>query len=352
MDSDLLGPPEPAEPAEPDQPAEPSAESLPAEVSPNAPVLIPADQYDRSQWLGSSDIAAVLGVSPWRNAVDVWLDKTAPRVIEAAESLAMKRGKRMEPVVLDWAAEDYHLVVWHRNRRFGLPAQRFAAELDGEVAEVGEGASYDEARLQNAEVKTASAFMAREWGQQWESPDALPLHYLCQTQWALGVTGRSLCRVFAWIGDELRQYFVEANAELIGEMQRQAGLFMTRNVDQHIRPALNTDHPNAAATLARLFPGTDGTIRHASTNDEVWYTVLQDAQARAAHYEAVATGARLHLVEVMENASQLAFKDGQALRRAYRTRRGYTVEPTEYWDCRIAKLTEPNAAKPKRRAQS
>lgn len=331
--TELVGPPAP----EPDAPSAPGL------------VLIPPDQYNRAEWLGSSDIAAVLGLSPWRNGVDVWLDKTQPRVIEAAESLAMKRGRRLEPVVLDWAAEDYRLVVVHRNRRFGNPATRFAAELDGEVIEVGQRHDTHQP-LQNAEVKTASAFMTREWGAQWESPDALPLHYLCQTQWALGVTGRALCRVFAWLGDELRQYFVEPEPELIGEMQRQAALFLARYVDAGVRPPLNVDHPNAAATLARLFPGTDGTTRRASGNEERWYTVLQDAQARAGHYEAVATGARLHLVEAMENAAQLAFADGQALKRAYRTRRGYEVAATEYWDCRIGKLAEPKEPKAKRRA--
>ena len=34
---------------------------------------------ERRSGIGGSDIAAILGLSPWKTAVDVWLDKTGQR---------------------------------------------------------------------------------------------------------------------------------------------------------------------------------------------------------------------------------------------------------------------------------
>ncbi|MCP5109945.1 MAG: hypothetical protein GY953_03825, partial [bacterium] len=53
--------------------------------------------------LGSSDIPAILGVSPWAAPKDIWLEKVkdaAPR--EANEW--MEQGNLLEDAVLDWAA--------------------------------------------------------------------------------------------------------------------------------------------------------------------------------------------------------------------------------------------------------
>lgn len=35
---------------------------------------------DRRKFIGGSDVAAILGISPWRSIVDLWIDKTTPPV--------------------------------------------------------------------------------------------------------------------------------------------------------------------------------------------------------------------------------------------------------------------------------
>lgn len=53
----------------------------------------------RSQGLGGTDVAAVLGFDKWRTPLDVWLDKTG-RGERTPSSYPMRRGTHMEPFIL------------------------------------------------------------------------------------------------------------------------------------------------------------------------------------------------------------------------------------------------------------
>lgn len=52
----------------------------------------------RQSYLGGSDIAGILGVSPWRTPLDVFLDKTeGKQPDDASKAQIFKRGQRLEP---------------------------------------------------------------------------------------------------------------------------------------------------------------------------------------------------------------------------------------------------------------
>lgn len=72
----------------------------------------------RRQGLGGSDMAAVLGESPWRTPLDVYLDKLG-LVPEREPTPAMRRGTVLEPV----AADEYARLTGKRLQRghAGLP---------------------------------------------------------------------------------------------------------------------------------------------------------------------------------------------------------------------------------------
>lgn len=68
--------------------------------------------FDRATGLGGSDMAAVMGVSPWRTRLDVWLEKTRnPMWVPQAESPAMRWGKILEPVIREQYTLDTGLAV-------------------------------------------------------------------------------------------------------------------------------------------------------------------------------------------------------------------------------------------------
>ena len=50
----------------------------------------------RKKGLGGSDIAAILGISKWSSAIDIWLQKTNQKFDETIENEAMTWGKILE----------------------------------------------------------------------------------------------------------------------------------------------------------------------------------------------------------------------------------------------------------------
>jgi len=54
---------------------------------------------DRTKTIGGSDVAAILGPSPWRSPLDVWREKTLGEA-DQRDTPAMQAGVRFEPVIL------------------------------------------------------------------------------------------------------------------------------------------------------------------------------------------------------------------------------------------------------------
>ncbi|MFU7797208.1 YqaJ viral recombinase family protein, partial [Pseudomonas aeruginosa] len=75
---------------------------------------------DRTKYLGGSDVAGILGISPWRTPLDVYLDKVQPRTgpVDPAKQKIFTRGQRMEPYVIDLLAEETGLKIVGRGNRY------------------------------------------------------------------------------------------------------------------------------------------------------------------------------------------------------------------------------------------
>lgn len=295
---------------------------------------------DRTGFIGGSDIAAILGISPWKTAVDLWLDKIAlPKndaVPPVADTAPTRRGKRLERYVLDMIREEHGLDVIAANERHrDADVPYFAAEIDFEYRDSDTG------DIENGEIKTVHPFKAAEWGAL--ATDELPLHYVAQAQWGIGIKQRRRCRVFALIGDDLRPYVIERDAETIVAMRERAHDFWQRYVLPRLRPPIDYVDPRTLATLRRLYPGTDGSTIDANEEHARWRAVMKDAEAACGRYQAVADGARAHLLDAMGSAAVLHFADGKELRRKLIKRAGYTVDPCEYIDARIVTTKEQKA---------
>lgn len=291
---------------------------------------------DRTTFVGGSDVAAILGVSPWRNIVDLWMDKVLPAEENGQNAAAKRRGSRLEPYILDMIREEHGLQIVAANERYTDQQQPFlACEIDAEYAD-GAG------QRQNIEIKTVHPFKAKEWGDI--ETDQLPLHYVAQVQHGLGITGRDVCRVFALIGDDLKPYVIERDDELIELMREKAVSFWNDFVLPKIQPPMDYEHKDILETLKRLYPGTDGTIIEATSMHEHWRAVYENAKQMHAHYEGILDGARAHLLAEMGSAAAIRFDDGKAFCRKVISKKGYTVvyQPTKYVDFRLANLKEGN----------
>lgn len=285
---------------------------------------------DRRKFIGGSDVAAILGISPWRSAVDLWIDKITPPVENRQNAAAKRRGTRLEPYILDMIREDFGLKIAATNQRYIDSEHDFlAAEIDAET-EDGE----------NIEIKTVHPFKAKEWGEH--ETDQLPLHYVAQVQHGLGVRMRKVCRVFALIGDELKPYVVERDDETIAAMRQRCAEFWHQHVLTKIKPPIDYQHKDVLDTLKRLYPGTDGTIIQASAMHEHWRAVYQTSTEMVKKYEGILDGAKAHLLAEMSNASAIEFHDGKAFARKIVNKKAYVTNhaASSYVDFRLSNVKE------------
>jgi putative phage-type endonuclease len=198
----------------------------------------------RRTGLGSSDMAAVAGVSPWRSAFQVWLDKTG-QAGEEPESEAMRWGTLLEPVVADEFARRTGLRVRRRHAVLRSPTcPVMLANLDREA--------YGDGGPGVLEVKTAGGRMEEAW-----ADGGAPDYYLVQVQHQLAVTGRRrgwLCCLL--LGSRrLAIVPVERDDALIGDLERIATDFW-RFVESRTPPEVDGSASTSAA-LARLHPRSE-----------------------------------------------------------------------------------------------
>lgn len=284
---------------------------------------------DRTKFVGGSDIAAILGISPWKTAIDLWLDKTTTSAEDGRNRAAKSRGTRLEPYILDMIREEHGLQIVARNERYvDAAVPYFAAEIDAETAE------------ENIEIKTAHPFKSKDWGDL--DTDQLPLHYVAQVQWGLGIRPKARTRVFALIGDDLRPYVVERDEETIAALREKAAEFWARYVLAGLRPPMDYADSKTLDTLRRLYPGTDGSTIEATAMHEHWRAVLQTAQAMRDKYEGVIDGAKAHLMAEMGAAALMRFGDGKAFRRKEISKKATTIfQPaSRYMDFRLVNIKD------------
>jgi putative phage-type endonuclease len=210
----------------------------------NAPAIID-ERAIRSQYIGSSDVAAILGFSKWKTALDVWKGKTDPMSVpdlaaDESKRKILKRGKLLEPVIRELAADEWHWKVIEENERHQDDEHGWMkAEVDFAIRE--------DMEVVNCECKSVSPFAVAEWGD--EGTDEIPIEYYAQVMYALMVTGRSKCYVLALFGsDDLVRYVVHRDEETIANMREAVESFWFGNVLGGIAP-----EPTTLDDIAFLF---------------------------------------------------------------------------------------------------
>lgn len=174
-----------------------------------------APEMNRLGFIGGSDVAAILGVSPWKSPHELWLQKTgrAPREeVTPEQQKRFDRGHRLEPVVLEMLLdrlrdEGREVELLRTNERYIDAEYPFmACEIDFELMLDGEHV--------NGDCKTVHPFAAKKWGE--EGTDEVPIEYAAQFMHGLGITGRDRCIVATLIGmDDLLIYEVQRDQETI-----------------------------------------------------------------------------------------------------------------------------------------
>ena len=145
------------------------------------------ERLRRKGYIGSSDMAAILGFDNYRNAYDVWLDKTN-RTNDFEPTEVMEAGTFFEVGVVDWA--EVQLGPLRRNVELFLEEFHLIDHLDAQIIDTGDP----------VEAKTAGLFgpLAEKWGES--GSDKLPDRVLIQCHHHMICTECDICHVPAFLG--------------------------------------------------------------------------------------------------------------------------------------------------------
>ncbi len=187
---------------------------------------------DRTRGIGGSDAAAILGLSPWRTPLEVYLEKIGERQPQP-DTAATYWGRVLEDVVAEEYARRTGAKLRRVNRTLAHPDHPvILANLDREIVAHERGPGV-------LEVKTA-ARRSDDWGE--EGTDEIPEHYLAQVQHYLGVTGRRWADVAVlFLGERLfRIYRIHRDDELVGALFEEELRFWREHVEPRVPPEPRT----------------------------------------------------------------------------------------------------------------
>ena len=180
----------------------------------------------RSTYIGSSDVAGILGLSQWATPLDVWRAKVYPHQVQITDEKRrlFRRGHLMEPVIRTMAVEEYGLQVQDMNVRYSDPQYDWMrAEIDFET--------FLHDALINNDAKSVHPFSVHKWGE--EGTDEIPIEYHAQFQYGMMVTGRSVTHCYALFGtDNLVRYVIHRDPETIAGIREKVLAFWRRVQDR------------------------------------------------------------------------------------------------------------------------
>lgn len=211
----------------------------------------------RKSGIGGTDIGAIIGMSPFKTPLDVYLDKIGQDDPQPMNE-AMYFGTIMEGIVADEYARRNNRRVQRVNSILRhVDKDWMLANIDRAVVAEGTRARLDASgKLQGAsgilECKTASAYKQGEWGRDGDD-DAVPATYAAQAMWYMAVTGQEWCDVAVLIGgNKYMDKRIERCDDTIKGMIERADEFWHGHVLAGIPP-----EPSNESDIKRLYPQSE-----------------------------------------------------------------------------------------------
>ena len=230
---------------------------------------------DRTEYLGGSDVAAILGISPWISPFMLYQKKIGAFVeeITPAKQKIFDRGHRWEPIVVEMLVDElrdrgHDVEIIGRNQRYRDSQYPFlAAEIDLELLVDGEEV--------NGEAKTVNPFAVKDWGD--EDSDDVPIYYIAQVMHGLMIKPRRRTVIAALTGfdDKPRIHWIERDEETIAGIRDREIEFWGRVQDRRPPPPIDL------SDVKWLYPRDGGIVIEATDELAFLCSQLKDLKIEA-----------------------------------------------------------------------
>ena len=231
---------------------------------------------ERRRAVGGTDVSCIMGVNPWRTAIDVWLEKTG-KPSKQAQSLAkielkLECGNRLEPIVIDLFESRTDMTVHRDVPMIKHPKYDYMiAHVDGLIGDTG---------IFEAKTAGLNALLQKSWGtprQTAESKmDDIPIQYYYQINWYMMVTNRTYAYLAVLLGgvDDFRIYHFKRDYSLSVRMRSAVKKFWNNHVLKNTPPP-----PISAADANQIYPIQKAHYKECT--EKIKKVILKDKSLRA-----------------------------------------------------------------------
>lgn len=263
----------------------------------------------RKQYLGASDVAAVLGLNPYKTPADVWLEKTSD-IEPSDDTEATSIGNDFERPMIAWAeARIGKPLVYSPDTSFAANGI-MACHLDAQVVS------------EPTPVEVKCSAKTDEWGD--EGTDIVPQTYLVQIHAQAICTGAEVAYLAAFLAGfrmERRLYTIPINGELTRVIEDECCAWWDKYVVTGMMP------PSAPSldVVKRIRP-REGVVVEI---DPALVERFDKARVAAKVAREQEDAAKAAILAAM-NGAEGATCPGWVVMNKQMSRKGYVVEPTTF----------------------
>lgn len=255
---------------------------------------------ERAKGIGSSEVAAILGVSPYQTPYELWEKKTRDNSGASEEdgtNLRFAIGHDLEERV----AATFEAVTGNEIDK-GTKGDFVVYDTETPYMRVSPDRYYTDKETGEKgilECKTTTRPI---------DPDSIPMQYFCQVQYQMGVTGLKKAAL-AWIdlistGEGFGGFGyvrIDFDPDFFAFMSAKVKDFWTENVIKKTPPA-----PTTAKDAARVYPESKDKAAEVTDETAGYILKLKDTTAKIKELEAVADELKDHITTAFGDAERLA----------------------------------------------
>ena len=225
----------------------------------------------RANGIGGSEIAAVVGLSPYESRFSLWHRKQG-LIAPVEESEEMYWGKEHEPAICRRFARNHPEWLVRGSFTYAHPDRPW--QIANPDRNLWPTDSHIDDLVPAAVLEAKTSRDAEGWGK--EGTAEIPVHYRAQALWYMDVTGARLAHVAVLIaGSEYREYVVDYDEDE-ARLLRDAGARFMDDLARDVRPDID-GHSATYQAIREIPEGLDPVDVEISTELRDRFYAAQDA---------------------------------------------------------------------------